>query len=96
MHKLLPFNIPRIDVVAFDNASSAMVLNSARNRRVFGIVNNDVANIELRLQDDGSGLPIILKAATISGGTDGGSMDLQGYNGAVWVKGTGYIYHFSE
>lgn len=96
MHKLLPFNIPRIDVVAFDNGTSTKVLDRARNRRVFGIVNTGTSVLELILQEDGTGLPILLKAATTSGGTDGGSMDLQGYNGDVWVNGSGYLYHFSE
>ena len=96
MHKLLPFNIQRIDVTAFTNASSEKVLERCRNRRVFGIVNTGTSVMELKLQEDGTGDPIKLRGASVSGAADGGTLDFQGYNGDVWIKGSGYVYHYSE
>ena len=96
MYKLLPPTLPHIDVTNFANASSTKTLPLARNRRVFGIVNTGTTDLEVRLQPDGAGDPILVRRASVSGYADGGSLDFAGYCGEVWVKGSGYIYHYSE
>lgn len=96
MFKLLPQQIPSVTVTSFSNASSTKTLDKARNRRIFGIVNKGTTTMEVILNEDGSGDPILLKAASTLGAADGGSLEFNGYNGFVWAKGTGYIYHFSE
>lgn len=96
MYKLLPPTLPNIDVTTFSNGSSTKVLPSVRNRRVFGIVNTGTTNLEVRLQPDGAGDPILVRMASTSGAADGGSLDFAGYCGEVWIKGSGYVYHYSE
>lgn len=96
MYKLLPAQIPQVDVTYFNNANSSKVLGSARNRRLFGIVNTGTTDLEVRLQVNGAGDAIIVRRASASGAADGGSLDFQGYNGEAWIKGSGYIYHYSE
>ena len=96
MHKILPPTLPNIDVTTFSTGSSSKVLPSVRNRRVFGIVNTGTTDMEVRLQQDGAGDPILIRKASASGAADGGSLDFAGYCGEVWVKGSGYIYHYAE
>jgi hypothetical protein len=96
MFKLLPQQIPSVSVTSFDNAASAKVLDRARNRRIFGIVNRGTTVMEVRLNEAGNGDPIFLKAASTLTAADGGSLEFNGYNGYVYAKGTGYVYHFSE
>lgn len=96
MFKLLPQQIPSVTVTSFSNASSAKVLDHARNRRIFGIVNKGTTTMEVILNENGTGDPILLKASSTLGAADGGSLEFNGYNGFVYAKGTGYIYHFSE
>ena len=96
MFKLLPQQIPNVDVTSFDNASSAKVLDKARNRRIFGIVNRGTTVMEVRLNEAGNGDPIYLKGASNLTSADGGSLEFNGYNGFVYAKGTGYVYHHSE
>ena len=96
MFKLLPQQIPSVTVTSFATVSNLKVLERARNRRIFGIVNKGSTAMEVRLNDGGTGDPILLKAATTLGAADGGSLEFNGYNGPVYANGTGYIYHFSE
>ena len=96
MHKLLPQQIPSVTVTSFATVSNLQVLDRARNRRVFGIVNKGATAMEVRLNEGGTGDPILLKAATTLGAADGGSLEFNGYNGYVYANGTGYIYHHSE
>ena len=97
MHKLLPQQITSVTVTSFSSPStSTLVLSSARNRRIFGIANKGTSVLEVIFNQDGSGDPILLRPASTLNGGDGGSLEFNGYNGFVWAKGTGYIYHFSE
>ena len=52
--------------------------------------------MEVRLNETGGGDPIYLRAASTLTSNDGGSLEFNGYNGFVYAKGTGYVYHFSE
>lgn len=96
MFKLLPQQIPSVSVTSFATVSNLKVLDKARNRRVFGIVNKGATAMEVRLNEGGTGDAILLKAATTLGAADGGSLEFNGYNGYVYANGTGYIYHFSD
>lgn len=96
MFKLLPQQIPSVTVTSFSTSSNTKVLEKARNRRLFGIANKGTTAMEVRLNDTGSGDPILLKPASTLGAADGGSVEFNGYNGFVWVNGTGYTYHHSE
>ena len=96
MFKLLPQQIPNVDVTTFANGTKAKVLPSARSRRLFGIVNTGTTALEVYLQANGAGSPIYLKAASTLTTYDGGSLEFMGYNGEVWTVGNGYVYHFSE
>ena len=96
MFKLLPQQIPNVDVTPFVAVTKTKVLPATRNRRLFGIVNTGTDAMQVFLQQDGTGAGLFLKAASTLGSCDGASLEFNGYNGPVWAIGTGYIYHFSE
>ena len=58
--------------------------------------NKGTTVMEVRLNETGGGDPIYLRAASTLTANDGGSLEFNGYNGFVYAKGTGYVYHFSE
>lgn len=96
--KDLPYQIPRVDVLTFTAAAKAKKLSDVRNRRLFGIVNTDASNpLKVYLKKNGDGDPITLAPMTGAGKYDGGSLEINGYNGEVWVAdGAGYIYYFES
>ena len=91
-------NIPRVDVQVFNSVGTKIkVLDSVRQRRVFGIVNtHNTALLSIYLQPNGAGSPIILTHEKTNAHHDGGSFELNGYNGEVWVDGEGYVYHYAQ
>lgn len=93
-----PQNIPSVDVTVFNSVGTKIkVLDGVRNRRVFGIVNtHNSALLSIYLQPNGAGSPIILTHEKTSSHHDGGSFELNGYNGEVWVDGEGYVYHYAQ
>ena len=93
-----PQNIPNVDVTVFNSVGTKVkVLEAARNRRVFGIVNTSAdALLNFYLQPNGAGSPITLSHEKNANKHDGGSFELNGYNGEVWVDGEGYVYHYSQ
>jgi hypothetical protein len=95
-HAYLPQQIPSIEVTTFANGSKAKVLDSIRNRRVFGIANTGTTALAVYLQPEGAGSPIYLRAASTSTTYDGGSLEFNGYNGEVWTTGNGYVYHHAQ
>ena len=97
-HSLQPQNIPSVDVQVFNSVGTKIkVLEAVRNRRVFGIVNtSDTAMLNVYLQTNGVGSPIILTHEKNANKHDGGSFELNGYNGEVWVDGEGYVYHYAQ
>lgn len=95
-HVYLPNQIPNVDVTTFANGTKALVLDSVRNRRLFGIMNTGTTALAVYLQPDGAGNPIYLRAATTLTSYDGGSLEFNGYNGQVWTTGNGYVYHYSQ
>jgi hypothetical protein len=93
-----PPNIPHVDVTVFNSVGTKIkVLEATRNRRVFGIVNtsNDTL-LYFYLQPDGAGQPIVLSHEKNANKHDGGSFELNGYNGEVWADGEGYVYHYAQ
>jgi hypothetical protein len=96
MFKLLPQQIPSVTVTSFANGSKAKVLDAVRNRRLFGIANTGTTVAEVWLQADGAGIPIKLRAATTGSSADGGTLEFSGYNGEVWINGTGYTYYYAQ
>lgn len=95
-HVYLPNQIPNVDVTTFANASKALVLDSVRNRRLFGIMNTGTTPLQVYLQPNGAGSPIYLKAASTLTSYDGGSLEFNGYNGQVWTLGNGYVYAYAQ
>ena len=91
-------NIPRVDVQLFNSVGTKIkVLDAVRQRRVFGIVNSsDTALLSIYLQPNGAGSPIIITHEKNANKHDGGSFELNGYNGEVWVDGEGYVYHYAQ
>jgi hypothetical protein len=98
MSKDLPYQIPRVDVHVFNSVGTKVkVLPSVRQRRVFGIVNTSHTEvINMYLQPNGVGSPIIITHERNANRHDGGSFELNGYNGEVWVDGEGYVYHYAQ
>lgn len=98
MSKDLPYQIPKVFVKSFNSPETKIkVLDSARNRRVFGIVNtSDDVLLQFYLQPKGEGLPIVLAHEKNANKHDGGSFELNGYNGEVWAIGEGYVYYFES
>jgi len=93
-----PQNIPSVDVTVFNSVGTKVkVLEAVRNRRVFGIVNtSDDTLLYFYLQPNGAGDPIVLSHEKNANKHDGGSFELNGYNGEVWVDGEGYVYHHAQ
>lgn len=93
-----PQNIPNVDVTVFNSVGTKVkVLEAVRNRRVFGIVNtSDDTLLYFYLQPNGAGNPIVLSHEKNANKHDGGSFELNGYNGEVWVDGEGYVYHHAQ
>lgn len=91
-------NIPRVDVQIFNSVGTKIkVLPAVRQRRVFGIVNtHQSALLNVYLQPNGAGDPIIITHEKTNTKHDGGSFELNGYNGEVWVDGEGYVYHYAQ
>lgn len=91
-------NIPRVDVQVFNSVGTKIkVLDAVRQRRVFGIVNtHQSALLSVYLQPNGTGDPIIITHEKTNTKHDGGSFELNGYNGEVWVDGEGYVYHYAQ
>ena len=91
-------NIPRVDVRVFNSVGTKIkVLDAVRQRRVFGIVNtHNTALLSIYLQPNGAGDPIIITHEKTNTKHDGGSFELNGYNGEVWVDGEGYVYHYAQ
>ena len=98
MSKDLPYQIPRVDVLVFNSVGTKIkVLDAVRQRRVFGIVNtHQSALLSVYLKPDGAGSPIIITHEKTNTKHDGGSFELNGYNGEVWVDGEGYVYHYAQ
>jgi hypothetical protein len=97
MSKDLPYQIPRVNVKTFNNASKAKVLDACRSRRVFGVVNTSNSDIlGMYLQPNGAGDPINLTHEKNANKHDGGSFELNGYNGEFWAIGEGYVYYFES
>jgi hypothetical protein len=94
-YKFLPQQIPNVTVQAFNFGTSTQLLDQTRSRRLFGVVNTS-ANVEMevRLNDTGSGDAIILAHKTNANRNDGGSLEFNGYNGAGWVLGEGFVYYY--
>lgn len=97
-HIIQQQNIPHVDVTVFNSVGTKIkVLEASRNRRVFGIVNtSDSALLSFYLQPNGAGSPIVLTHEKNANKHDGGSFELNGYNGEVWADGEGYVYHYSQ
>jgi hypothetical protein len=95
-HSITPIQLPSVDVTTFGVGSKTKVLEAVRNRRLFGIANTGTTVLEVWLQPDGAGSPIKLRAASTLSAADGGSLEFAGYNGEVWVNGTGYAYHYAQ
>lgn len=94
-YKFLPQQIPNVTVKAFNFASNTKLLVPVRSRRLFGVVNtSDNVEMEVRLNDAGSGDPIILAHKTNANRNDGGSLEFNGYNGSLWVLGQGFVYYY--
>jgi hypothetical protein len=93
-----PQNIPNVDVTVFNSIGTKIkVLDAVRNRRVFGIVNTSSDTLlNFYLQPNGAGSPIVLSHEKNANKHDGGSFELNGYNGEVWVDGEGYVYHYAQ
>jgi len=93
-----PQNIPHVDVLVFNSVGTKVkILEGVRNRRVFGIVNtSDSALLNFYLQPNGAGSPIVLTHEKNANKHDGGSFELNGYNGEVWVDGEGYVYYHAQ
>ena len=93
-----PQNIPSVDVTVFNSVGTKIkVLDGVRNRRVFGIVNTHQSELlSVYLQPDGAGSPIVITHEKTNSKHDGGSFELNGYNGEVWVDGEGYVYHYAQ
>ena len=93
-----PQNIPSVDVQVFNSVGTKIkVLDGVRNRRVFGIVNtHESALLSVYLQPNGAGSPIIITHEKTNSKHDGGSFELNGYNGEVWVDGEGYVYYYAQ
>jgi hypothetical protein len=93
-----PQNIPNVDVTVFNSVGTKIkVLDAVRNRRVFGIVNSSSsALLNFYLQPNGAGAPIVLAHEKNANKHDGGSFELNGYNGEVWADGEGYVYHYAQ
>lgn len=93
-----PQNIAKVDVQVFNSVGTKIkVLEAARNRRLFGIVNtHGSALLSVWLQPDGAGDPIIITHEKTNTKHDGGSFELNGYNGEVWVDGEGYVYYYEQ
>lgn len=91
-------NIPRVDVLVFNSVGTKIkVLDAVRQRRVFGIVNTHGSELlSVYLQPDGAGSPIIITHEKTNSKHDGGSFELNGYNGEVWADGEGYVYHYAQ
>ena len=91
-------NIPRVDVQLFNSVGTKIkVLDAVRQRRVFGIVNtHQSALLSVYLQPNGAGDPIIITHEKTNSKHDGGSFELNGYTGEVWVDGEGYVYHYAQ
>jgi len=97
MSKDLPYQIPKVNVKTFNNVTKAKVLDSCRSRRVFGVVNtSDTIVMGMYLQPDGVGDPISLTHEKNAAKHDGGSFELNGYNGEFWAIGEGYVYYFES
>ena len=97
MSKDLPYQIPKVNVKTFNVATKTKILDSARNRRVFGVVNvSDDTLLEMYLQPLGAGSPISLTHEKNASKHDGGSFELNGYNGEFWAIGEGYVYYFES
>lgn len=96
--KDLPYQIPRVDVLVFNSVGTKIkALPSVRQRRVFGIVNTHGSELlKIYLQPNGAGEAIYLTHEKTNSKHDGGSFELNGYNGEVWVDGEGYIYHYAQ
>lgn len=95
-HSINPIQVPSVDVTTFSVVTKTNVLEAVRNRRMFGIVNTGTTVLEIWLQPDGAGSPIKLRASTTGSSADGGSLEFAGYNGEVWVNGTGYTYYHAQ
>jgi hypothetical protein len=93
-----PQNIPHVDVLVFNSVGTKIkVLDSVRNRRVFGIVNTHPSSLlNVYLQPNGAGSPIVITHEKTSSKHDGGSFELNGYNGEVWADGEGYVYYHAQ
>ena len=73
------------------------MLDACRSRRVFGVVNTaDSTILGMYLQPNGVGDPINLTHEKNANKHDGGSFELNGYNGEVWAEGEGYVYHYAQ
>lgn len=97
MSKDLPYQIPRVDVHVFNGGTKIKALDAVRSRRVFGIVNtSDSVLLNVWLQPNGAGSPIVIPHEKNVNKHDGGSFELNGYNGEVWVQGEGYIYYYAQ
>jgi hypothetical protein len=97
MSKDLPYQIPRVDVYVFNSPTKIKVMDSVRSRRVFGIVNtSESVLLNVYLQPNGDGSPIVIPHEKNVNKHDGGSFELNGYNGEVWAQGEGYIYYFAQ
>jgi hypothetical protein len=97
MSKDLPYQIPRVDVHVFNSVTKIKALDAHRSRRVFGIVNTSLnALLNVYLQPNGAGSPIVIPHEKNANKHDGGSFELNGYNGEVWVEGEGYIYYYAQ
>jgi len=94
-HAYLPHQIPSVKVVTFGSTGTKTLrLASVRNRRLFGIVNVGLNPLRVWLTEGGAGDPIWLAPMSAAGKYDGGSLEINGYNGEVWTNdASGYIYH---
>lgn len=94
-HKFLPQQIPNVVITPFNTVTNTKILEGVRSRRLFGIVNtSNNAEMEVRLNNDGTGTPMMLTHKTSSTRSDGGTLEFNGYNGCVWVLGEGYVYYY--
>lgn len=95
-HAYLPQQISKVNVTTFNApVAKTKVLDSKRQRRLFGIVNTDTASyLEVWLKEGGAGSSIKLAPMSAAGKYDGGSLEINGYNGEVWVNlAGGYVYY---
>lgn len=94
-HAYLPHQVPSVNVVVFgSNGTKTKRLDSTRGRRLFGIVNTGLNPLRVWLKENGNGDPIWLAPMSAAGKYDGGSLEINGYNGEVWTNdAAGYIYH---